>query len=178
MFWFLLQNNSWAPSGEVVVQLRRSNAFVATPPVRSPGRTVQCTYPGRKVLSSDDRSGDGSEQNVPANRSCSCFWMPETACLPTQAEECSVKFSPRCRGPHARLTLPAGTKRTPSIGVMFTEISLDERGSILSTVMNRVSETLRNNLTLQNFSQISISTARFPRRLESGHYSRQSGFLS
>ncbi len=48
------------------------------------------------------------------------------------------------------------------IGVMFTEISIDERGSILSTVMSRVSETLRNNLTLQHFSQISICLHVFP----------------
>ena len=48
------------------------------------------------------------------------------------------------------------------VGVMFTEISIDERGSILTTVMSRVSETLQSNLTLQNFSQISISLHVFP----------------
>ena len=53
-------------------------------------------------------------------------------------------------------------KMNSVVAVMFTEISIDERGSILSTVMNRVSETLRNNLTLQNFSQIGISLHVFP----------------
>lgn len=48
------------------------------------------------------------------------------------------------------------------IGVMFTEICIDERGSILSTVMNRVSEALRHDLTIRNFSQISISLHVFP----------------
>jgi exopolysaccharide biosynthesis polyprenyl glycosylphosphotransferase len=48
------------------------------------------------------------------------------------------------------------------VGVMFTEISIDDRGSILSTVMSRVSETLRNNLPLQSFGQISISLHVFP----------------
>lgn len=48
------------------------------------------------------------------------------------------------------------------VGVMFTEISIDGRGSILSTVMSRVSETLRNNLPVRNFSQIGISLHVFP----------------
>jgi len=50
-------------------------------------------------------------------------------------------------------------KANSIVGVLFTEI---ERDSILSTVMSRVGETLRNNLTLQNFSQISISMHVFP----------------
>jgi len=45
---------------------------------------------------------------------------------------------------------------------MFTEISTEERTSIVSTVMSRVSETLRNSLTPQTFSQISISLHVFP----------------
>ena len=48
------------------------------------------------------------------------------------------------------------------VGVMFTEISLDSRGDILSTVMNRVSHTLRDTLSVRNFSQISISLHIFP----------------
>lgn len=48
------------------------------------------------------------------------------------------------------------------VGVMFTEISIDGRGSMLSTVMNRVSETLRNTLSVRNFSQIGISLHIFP----------------
>jgi lipopolysaccharide/colanic/teichoic acid biosynthesis glycosyltransferase len=48
------------------------------------------------------------------------------------------------------------------VGVMFTEIGSGDRGSILSTMMSRVSETLRNNLSLKSFSQISISMHVFP----------------
>ncbi len=47
-------------------------------------------------------------------------------------------------------------------GVMFTEISLDDHGAILSTMMNRVSQTLENNLSLEKFSQIGISLHVFP----------------
>lgn len=48
------------------------------------------------------------------------------------------------------------------VGVMFTDISADDRESILGTMMSRVSETLRNNLSLEKFSQISISMHVFP----------------
>jgi len=49
------------------------------------------------------------------------------------------------------------------VGVMFTEIGSGDRGSILSTMMSRVSETLRNNLSLESFGQISISMHVFPK---------------
>ena len=48
------------------------------------------------------------------------------------------------------------------VGVMFTEISTDDRSSIVSTVMDRVSETLKNSLGPQGFSQLSISLHVFP----------------
>jgi exopolysaccharide biosynthesis polyprenyl glycosylphosphotransferase len=53
-------------------------------------------------------------------------------------------------------------KTNSVVGVMFTEISLDDHGAILSTMMNRVSQTLRNNLSVDKFSQISISLHVFP----------------
>jgi lipopolysaccharide/colanic/teichoic acid biosynthesis glycosyltransferase len=48
------------------------------------------------------------------------------------------------------------------VGVMFTEIAIDGRGAILSTMMSRVSETLRSNLSLEQFNRISISFHLFP----------------
>jgi exopolysaccharide biosynthesis polyprenyl glycosylphosphotransferase len=48
------------------------------------------------------------------------------------------------------------------VGVMFTDISADERETILGTMMSRVSETLRNNLNDDKFQQISISMHVFP----------------
>jgi exopolysaccharide biosynthesis polyprenyl glycosylphosphotransferase len=53
-------------------------------------------------------------------------------------------------------------KNQSIVGVMFTDISADDRESILGTMMSRVSETLRNNLSLEKFSQISISMHVFP----------------
>jgi exopolysaccharide biosynthesis polyprenyl glycosylphosphotransferase len=48
------------------------------------------------------------------------------------------------------------------VGVMFTDISIDDHGEILGTMMHRVSQTMRNNLSLERFSQISISMHVFP----------------
>ena len=48
------------------------------------------------------------------------------------------------------------------VGVMFTEFGAEDRNSILSTMMTRVSETLRNNLSSQQFGLISIEFHLFP----------------
>jgi len=48
------------------------------------------------------------------------------------------------------------------IGVMFTEITVDEQRLIPATIMERVSEILRNNLSLQQFSHIGMSFHLYP----------------
>jgi len=48
------------------------------------------------------------------------------------------------------------------VGVMFTEISVEDRSAILSTIITRVSDTLRRNLTFEQFNQVSISFHVFP----------------
>ncbi len=53
-------------------------------------------------------------------------------------------------------------KNDSVVGVMFTEIAIDDRSTILSTMMTRVSETLRSHLSSQQFDQISISFHLFP----------------
>jgi len=45
---------------------------------------------------------------------------------------------------------------------MFTEIDVDERGSIHATMMGRVSETLRTNLSGTQFNQVTISFHLYP----------------
>lgn len=47
-------------------------------------------------------------------------------------------------------------------GVMFTEIAHEERSTILSTILGRISETLRSQLTVDQFNKISISLHLFP----------------
>jgi lipopolysaccharide/colanic/teichoic acid biosynthesis glycosyltransferase len=48
------------------------------------------------------------------------------------------------------------------VGIMFTEIAVDLKKSILGTMLLRVSSALRDCLTLEQFSQISISFHLFP----------------
>lgn len=48
------------------------------------------------------------------------------------------------------------------IGVLFTEINMDDQGAILGTMMARVSHALQNNLGLDKFNQVSISMHVFP----------------
>jgi lipopolysaccharide/colanic/teichoic acid biosynthesis glycosyltransferase len=49
-----------------------------------------------------------------------------------------------------------------ALGVMFTGLTDGDRGTILGTIMNRVSTALRDELTFDQFSQISISFHFFP----------------
>ena len=53
-------------------------------------------------------------------------------------------------------------KNRATVGVMFTELVVDDKNSILSTMLTRVSTTLRDNLTFEQFNQISISFHFFP----------------
>lgn len=48
------------------------------------------------------------------------------------------------------------------VGVMFTEIAAEESASIPSTIIARVTDTLRNNLALEQFNRVRISFHVFP----------------
>lgn len=49
-----------------------------------------------------------------------------------------------------------------TVGVIFTDLVFDDKSAILSTMLTRVSATLRDNLTFEQFNQISISFHFFP----------------
>jgi len=53
-------------------------------------------------------------------------------------------------------------KNQSTVGVMFTELAIDDRDSILSTILARVSNILRDHLTFEQFNEISISFHLFP----------------
>jgi lipopolysaccharide/colanic/teichoic acid biosynthesis glycosyltransferase len=53
------------------------------------------------------------------------------------------------------------TART-TVGVIFTALSCNDKASILSVILNKVSTTLRNQLTPDQFNQVSISFHFFP----------------
>lgn len=53
-------------------------------------------------------------------------------------------------------------KSRSTVGVMFTGLAVVDKNSLLSTMLTRMSATLRDNLTFEQFSQISISFHFFP----------------
>jgi lipopolysaccharide/colanic/teichoic acid biosynthesis glycosyltransferase len=50
----------------------------------------------------------------------------------------------------------------PTVGVIFTGLLTDEKKSILETILTRVSTTLRDKLTVEQFNHISISFHFYP----------------
>ena len=53
-------------------------------------------------------------------------------------------------------------KDRTTVGVMFTELVVVDKNSFLSTILTRVSATLQDNLTFEQFNQISLSFHFFP----------------
>jgi lipopolysaccharide/colanic/teichoic acid biosynthesis glycosyltransferase len=53
-------------------------------------------------------------------------------------------------------------KEHATVGVMFTELVINDKNSILSTMLSRVSGILQDKLTSEQFNQISISFHFFP----------------
>jgi lipopolysaccharide/colanic/teichoic acid biosynthesis glycosyltransferase len=60
------------------------------------------------------------------------------------------------------------------VGVLFTEIIIDDQSSIVSTMMARVSETLGHSLTLDQFNQVKISFHVYPEAWDGGMFDRPS----
>ena len=54
------------------------------------------------------------------------------------------------------------------VGVMFTEVDAEEKKHILNTMLARVSSTLQDNLSFEQFNQISISFHWFPEEWGNG----------
>ena len=53
-------------------------------------------------------------------------------------------------------------KDRATVGAIFTELVVDDKNSILTTMLTRVSTTLRGSLTFEQFNQVSISFHFFP----------------
>jgi lipopolysaccharide/colanic/teichoic acid biosynthesis glycosyltransferase len=49
-----------------------------------------------------------------------------------------------------------------TVGVLFTELAIDDKHSILGTMLTKVSTVLQDNLTFEQFNQISVSFHIFP----------------
>ncbi len=57
-------------------------------------------------------------------------------------------------------------KEDSVVGVLFTEIAFDDQGEIPATMMNRLSQTMKDHLTPQQFHQIVISFHLLPEAAE------------
>jgi lipopolysaccharide/colanic/teichoic acid biosynthesis glycosyltransferase len=53
-------------------------------------------------------------------------------------------------------------RESMTVGVMFTGLTIEDKNAVLSTILSRVSSALRNELTSDQFSQISLSFHFFP----------------
>lgn len=53
-------------------------------------------------------------------------------------------------------------KKHVSVGALFTGLAVDDKEMLLTTILTRVSNTLRNELPLEQFSRISITLHLFP----------------
>jgi lipopolysaccharide/colanic/teichoic acid biosynthesis glycosyltransferase len=53
-------------------------------------------------------------------------------------------------------------KHQSVVGVMFTGLVVNDKNSVLGAILNRVSNTLRDELTFEQFSQVSITFHFFP----------------
>jgi len=60
------------------------------------------------------------------------------------------------------------------VGVMFTEIALDDRGTIVNTMMARLSDILQNHLSREQFNRVSVSFHVFPDDWDQGSPKRPS----
>jgi lipopolysaccharide/colanic/teichoic acid biosynthesis glycosyltransferase len=58
--------------------------------------------------------------------------------------------------------IPGWYENDRIVGVMFTEICFDDRETIVSTMIARLSDILHNNLSLEQFNRVSISFHVFP----------------
>lgn len=65
-------------------------------------------------------------------------------------------------------------KEDSVVGVMFTEIAIDNENAIPATLMNRVSHTLKKHLSQQQFRQIVISFHLLPDTQDVGDHTRSS----
>ena len=65
-------------------------------------------------------------------------------------------------------------KNNACVGVLFTQLVIFDKKSILSTMLARIGAILRDNLSLEQFSQISISFHFFPDAWDEDHPERPS----
>jgi exopolysaccharide biosynthesis polyprenyl glycosylphosphotransferase len=157
---FVPASGSGAAAGRKVVKVSRSKASV-TPPrlVSTSGQrySVLAEEPFHRMIALERKRTERSGQPFVL------LLIDAGDCLPSDSNGRVLGKILSALSLSTRETDVTGWYKQHSVvGVMFTDISAEERGSILGTVMSRVSQTLQNNLSLDKFQQISISLHVFP----------------
>lgn len=155
-----LKEKSRAEPGEGVVNPRRITPRVGFPAGRTPAN------PDRGVLEESSFHKIISLERKRTERSRKPFLLMLLELgnrLPSEKNGKVLEQILSALSLTTRETDVTGWYTTPSVvGVMFTEINLDDRTLSLNALANRVSETLRSNLSAQQFSQIRITLHLFP----------------
>jgi lipopolysaccharide/colanic/teichoic acid biosynthesis glycosyltransferase len=140
-----------------VVPLRRSSSFVV-PPLVGPPTDRECSILDEQSF---QRMIAVERKRTERSRQPFLLVLLEAGnCLSSDTDGTVLRQVLSALSLATRETDVTGWYKAHSVvGVLFPEIEPD---STLSTLMSRVSETLRNNLTPQKFSQIGISMHVFP----------------
>lgn len=154
----MIPHQDLSEAGEEAVNLRRSNwDLLATEPASSNENMVLDEPSFQRVIALERRRTERSRKPV------LLMLLDVGNCLLFDENGSALSKIQSALSLTTRDTDLTGWYKDKSVmGVMFTEISLDEEEATLGTVMNRVSQTLQNNLSPQIFHQIGITLHVFP----------------
>jgi len=142
-------------------------AFVVKPPVSSPGGLNSCSVMGGiRILPEEAFQHTLSLERKRAERSRRAFLLVLLDLTALQPEYGRDEVLAKIEGTLSKLfreTDVIGWQKNQTVlGIMFTEISFDDRQSVIGAILSRVSGVLYNNLAFDQFNQISISHYTFP----------------
>jgi len=145
---------------------------------RDPVPLVSPAAPEREILREEAFKRMIAVERKRTERSANPFLLM----LLETGEQCSEEKSDQLLG-KAIQALHSATRETDvigwhkahtSIGVLFTQLVIFDQKSILSSMLARVGSILRDNLSLEQFSQICISFHFFPDKWDQDHEQRPS----
>jgi len=148
--------------GEAVVNVRRSLPSVCNDPFWRAAESVQkrdfvSQEAFHRMISLERRRTERSRKPL------LLMLLDIGAHLPTETNEKNLSLLLAALSVTTRETDVVGWYETSRVvGLMSTEICLEDRKTIVSTMISKLSEILRNHLTLEQFNQVSISFHVFP----------------
>jgi lipopolysaccharide/colanic/teichoic acid biosynthesis glycosyltransferase len=155
-------------SGEEVVNMRRSIVGFGDGPFASPADSTE----EREILGQKAFHRVISIERLRTERSRKPFLLMLLDMgdyLPSKTNGKNLSRLVTALSSSTRQTDIAGWYETDRIvGVMFIEICIGDRQTIISTMISRVSEILRNHLSLEQFNRVSFSFHVFPEDWEQG----------